>query len=273
MTSAVSPRRRALVALVSLVSATALVACGGTVSLTTSTGDASSDAGGNDAAVDASADQGTGACAPADCGPAPGVPSRICPDGTVAGPVCERNASGHCGWIITDCPDAGPSTDGGASCGGLTPGGSPGCPSGQFCNIPPANLCGAADGPGVCTAIPTGCGKNYQPVCGCDGVTYGNPCEAALAQVSIRDMSPCPSQDGGVGASCGGFVGAACAGTLLCVATYGSCSVSDVGGTCIDPKTSCGKSGSAVCGCDGNDYADPCAATRNGVVIAHAGKC
>jgi eight-cysteine-cluster-containing protein len=42
-------------------------------------------------------------CSKAECGPAPGMPSQICPDGIVAGPRCER-VNGKCGWVITSCP-------------------------------------------------------------------------------------------------------------------------------------------------------------------------
>jgi len=37
-------------------------------------------------------------------GPAPGVPSTMCPDGTIAGPTCKPQADGTCAWVITSCP-------------------------------------------------------------------------------------------------------------------------------------------------------------------------
>lgn len=44
-------------------------------------------------------------CAPAQCGPEPGLPNVVCADGTVAGPTggCLRLADGTCGWEITAC--------------------------------------------------------------------------------------------------------------------------------------------------------------------------
>ena len=65
------------------------------------------------------------------------------------------------------------------------------CGRGQFCNIPPENLCGAADGTGVCAAIPALCTRELNPQCGCDGMTYDNPCMAAMAGVSIARAGAC----------------------------------------------------------------------------------
>ncbi len=43
-------------------------------------------------------------CTPAECGPAPGVPTKKCADGKVAGPECVPTGKDSCGWIITECP-------------------------------------------------------------------------------------------------------------------------------------------------------------------------
>ena len=42
-------------------------------------------------------------CSKTDCGPEPGMPSHVCPDGSIAGPVCDAS-SGTCGWHFRDCP-------------------------------------------------------------------------------------------------------------------------------------------------------------------------
>ena len=40
---------------------------------------------------------------------------------------------------------------------------------------------------------PTVCTDEVNPMCGCDGMTYGNPCMAAMAGVSVRSVGACPS--------------------------------------------------------------------------------
>ena len=48
----------------------------------------------------------TETCTPAECGPAPGAPAYLCPDGSIGGNTgrCVRNFDGVCGWEFRECP-------------------------------------------------------------------------------------------------------------------------------------------------------------------------
>jgi len=63
------------------------------------------------------------------------------------------------------------------------------CDDGLYCQYGPS--CGFADDAGVCTAMPQFCTQLYKPVCGCDGNTYGNACDAASRGVSAASTGAC----------------------------------------------------------------------------------
>ena len=102
-----------------------------------------------------------------------------CDDQTY-GNACEAHAAGVSVASLGECESEQPPSD--VECGGLQ---GLSCDRGQFCNYAPDAMCGAADATGTCEAVPEVCTDQYEPVCGCDDQTYGNPCYAHAAGVSV----------------------------------------------------------------------------------------
>lgn len=65
------------------------------------------------------------------------------------------------------------------------------CDVGDYCHHEPAQICGFADAIGECRATPEACYEIYQPVCGCDNVTYPNDCYANAGGTSVQHTGEC----------------------------------------------------------------------------------
>ena len=71
------------------------------------------------------------------------------------------------------------------------------CNSALFCHLPDGQ-CSAPDAAGTCAKAPDFCMRVSRPVCGCNGKTYPNECEARHAKTAIDTTGACkkPPPDG-----------------------------------------------------------------------------
>jgi|GEM_PF-1141137 len=64
------------------------------------------------------------------------------------------------------------------------------CNSALYCQLP-AGQCSAPDAAGTCVKAPDFCMRVSRPVCGCNGKTYQNECDARHAKAAIDYATAC----------------------------------------------------------------------------------
>ena len=177
-------------------------------------------------------------------------------DGKTYSNACEAHAAGVSIEATGACPTA-PTTQ---ACGsrGLGP-----CPTGEVCLWDEAANCGRTDIAGTCAAPPTHCTEQYDPVCGCDGQTYGNACKAESRGVSVDYTGQCQTADPGCQSNDD------CAADQFC-ALGSSCGPT---GSCATRPDACIQVFDPVCGCDGQTYSNSCMAASHGVSVVSTGAC
>lgn len=149
------------------------------------------------------------------------------------------------------------------------------------------------------------CPAVYEPVCGCNNVTYSNECAAEAAGVQSTRPGPCPTSNcydpqyvitssattldpttGAITASCPTAYQPVCGCngvtyTNACMAeaagitvyTQGTCESACIDPWQMDPDAVCPLDYDPVCGCNGITYPNACRAEAAGVVNYTSGSC
>ena len=129
------------------------------------------------------------------------------------------------------------------------------CDRSQFCQ----KRSGKCSGAGQCATRPQVCIDLFDPVCGCNKVTYSNSCFANMAGVNILHAGACETD-------CS--TNADCAKTDYCAKATGDCKGR---GRCTKRPEICTEIFDPVCGCDGKVYPNACQAASAGVSVSSLG--
>lgn len=98
-----------------------------------------------------------------------------------------------------------------------------------------------------------------EPVCGCNNITYSNPCLAEAAGVTTYTSGPCPTSPDD----------RSCYDPILVVQSSGTTVNENTGIITVD----CPDDNEPVCGCNGITYANACLAEASGIAFYTPGSC
>jgi hypothetical protein len=177
-------------------------------------------------------------------------------------------------------------------CGAVT-----GCMEGDPENkCGPAMFCEGDEGacgtslPGWCADRPEMCEMVYEPVCGCNDMTYGNDCERQRAGVWRNHRGECRGPEllcTIIVDSILGIIDEGCPGSMFCELPPDNCPANvvtpvdtvDIWGVCVDPldcsnpPLPCVDEATSVCGCSSVQYENDCARRNAGDQVACCGDC
>lgn len=194
---------------------------------------ATGDGGTDTRPVDAVVDTGTSADGTSDTGTSPTDSGVVDGDAVDAGPACTKSSE---------------------------------CATTSYCV-----LCGGA-AKGVCKPKPAA-PASFQPVCGCDGITYWNATVAQNKGVTPNGAGECKP-----GKMCGGIANIQCPAGTKCnfkQANKGSCAISDPAGVCWGLPTQCPQIliGPQTRECLSNKCTEACAIIKLGLTYYDDNTC